>query len=261
MGPFSILLVVQLAICSYVVSRTQGHTGVTGERVLDEVTNAVGPNRQTRVSLKADQDDNLKVYLEVLQNGVRIEGPKVQRRLGPRIFRSGELDLEAILPKGQVPSIAHRSTIGGESRLHAVVSWGFNQDRLGGLSYSIYVIHEDLRTGGTAITYRGREINAELKTFLILDADSDGHLTMIDAGRSGKSGDMHVHAIGPRGEVKLLQALEGFSFSLIDGFDSSKLTVVIEDEEVHCDKCPENWRCYTTRILRWSKEKKRLVEK
>jgi hypothetical protein len=264
-----IALVIELCLPSSTTSgqetRPRLEAGeLSGERIYDElVTPAGGGMNAMHFVLAVSRDDALTVSTFIEVEGKERASREIDYYLGQRVTRSGDLDLERLLPTGEVATAAYRFTRGPIARYHVILTWAFDKDDPAGpnghVHYNIYVITENRRTKSAKVTYREIEINEQLIHLLVRDLGGDGYVEIVDIGREAAYTTVKVRILDPEGRVTLVQTLDDSYNVLVVGelWALEPLTLLLEQKADSND--PRGVRCYADKAMQWSREKRQFV--
>src|SRR4051812_36685140 len=85
--------------------------------IIDTKINSAG----VRVEIAVDENDTVRVWDYGLSARNRATSAA---DLGARILRSGNLEVQGVLPKGKVAVLARRVKLTEDLTIHAIVAWG-----------------------------------------------------------------------------------------------------------------------------------------
>jgi|GEM_PF-3284907 hypothetical protein len=254
-----ITLICSLAGARTVHQDTASASLLSDYQIVDQVTARLDSGKLSHDVLAIDKDDEIMTFSWIEQGSTNVTSPRVTGYFGQRVRSSGSLPLEGLLPRGQVPFVASRYTVGPDMRIHVVITRGFEEKRLSPeVWYSLFVFAENLRTRTVRMTYQEKDINRELEKFLVRDINGDGLMEIFDFGRAGKIGDAIIRRVSRDGKVALLQHLEGYRVNLIgDTLPELGYKLVVEDEVGHVDSRGET--CFVRREFHWSQKENKFV--
>lgn len=218
-----------------------------------------GGTGATKLVLGVDSDDCVRIYSWDEEKGKPATKPRITRYLGQRLRESGGLPLRGLLPRTEVPVLAHRITHGA-TRYHVIVTSGFDKYEPTvnpNPSYNLYVVAENLETRQARVVEAQEQAGGELRQFLAQDMSRNGQLEVIDVSLDGETETGTVRLLSTNGQLKVLQTFDGDGvyFTSEDQSLSSQYQLVVEEKDYGCTVGP----CVTHKMYVWSPTKNRFV--
>ncbi len=207
-----------------------------------------------RTFIAVDQND---VVHEIGSNwDGRQSSPFLVANLGTRVLKSGQLELNNVIPKGEVPTAARRITLSDKVTMHVILTWGFSEspDLL-----TPYCRLHVLREQNQAV----REINTEvlgtdLEQFIVEDLTHEGAAEVLVASGEAAEESMDIWQIQKNGNFQKIQRITGYHvYSHADKEMSEEATILVETKGVK--GAGPGKECSSIKEYRWSASKHKFV--
>lgn len=240
-----------LATCSSAWANVIGEVDLNKQTIIAERKTPAGGRSIIAV------DDNDVIH-EIGSNwDGRQRAPFLVANLGTRVLKSGQLELDKIIPKGEVPTAARRITLSDKVTMHIVLTWGFSEfpDLL-----APYCRLHVLREQNQAV----QEINTEvlgrdLEQFIVEDLTHENAAEVLVVSGEAEEESMNIWQIQKSGDFHKIQRITGYHvFTHADKEMTEEATILVETKGVK--GAGPGKECSSIKEYRWSAAKHKFVD-
>ncbi len=222
--------------------------GLVTQRVVASRTNSIG----SKAVITVNRDDAVHKFDRNKGDNDFI----IAANLGTRIRTSGNLNLEQVLPKEDIPVAAKRVAFPDGVTVHVILAWGFSSVVPETLEAycKLFVIREEL---GKTERMIEEELGTQLKQFIVEDLGGDGKYEVLVSTREGSADTMDVWQIYSR-KITKIQTIGGYEVSTIsDRFMDSGFEVLVQEK---ADEPSPDKICYSATLYKWSAQHQKFIE-